>query len=49
MLGEIFVSDGVGHEVSENVDKTKDGLVSINDILINGLRMNTMVVRKRSL
>ena len=36
VLGEIFVSpDAVGHEVSENVDKTKDGLVSINDILIN--------------
>ena len=25
----------VGHEISENVDKTSDGLVSINDILIN--------------
>ena len=25
----------VGHEVSENVDKSSDGLVSINDILIN--------------
>ena len=36
VLGEIFVSpDAVGHEVSENVDKTSDGLVSINDILIN--------------
>ena len=36
VLGEIFVSpDAVGHEVSENVDTTKDGLVSINDILIN--------------
>lgn len=36
VLGEIFVSpDAVGHEISENVDKTSDGLVSINDILIN--------------
>ncbi len=36
VLGEIFVSpDAVGHEVSENVDKSADGLVSINDILIN--------------
>ncbi len=36
VLGEIFVSpDVVGHEVSENVDKSSDGLVSINDILIN--------------
>ena len=36
VLGEIFVSpDAVGHEVSENVDRSKDGLVSINDILIN--------------
>ena len=36
VLGEIFVSpDVVGHEISENVDKTSDGLVSINDILIN--------------
>ena len=36
VLGEIFVSpDAVGHEVSENVDKSSDGLVSINDILIN--------------
>jgi len=33
---EIFVSpDAVGHEISENVDKSSDGLVSINDILIN--------------
>ena len=36
VLGEIFVSpDAVGHEISENVDKSADGLVSINDILIN--------------
>ena len=36
VLGEIFVSpDAVGHAISENVDKTSDGLVSINDILIN--------------
>ena len=36
VLGEIFVSpDVVGHEVSENVDRSSDGLVSINDILIN--------------
>ena len=36
VLGEIFVSpDVVGHEISENVDTTEDGLVSINDILIN--------------
>ncbi len=36
VLGEIFVSpDAVGHEISENVDKSSDGLVSINDILIN--------------
>lgn len=36
VLGEIFVTpDAVGHEISENVDKTSDGLVSINDILIN--------------
>jgi len=36
VLGEIFVSpDAVGHEIAENVDKTSDGLVSINDILIN--------------
>ena len=36
VLGEIFVSpDAVGHEVAESVDKSSDGLVSINDILIN--------------
>ena len=36
VLGEIFVSpDVVGHEISENVDRSSDGLVSINDILIN--------------
>ncbi len=36
VLGEIFVSpDAVGHEISENVDRSSDGLVSINDILIN--------------
>jgi len=36
VLGEIFVSpDAVGHEISENVDRSEDGLVSINDILIN--------------
>lgn len=36
VLGGIFVSpDAVGHEISENVDKSADGLVSINDILIN--------------
>ena len=35
-MGEIYVSpDAVGHEIAENVDKTSDGLVSINDILIN--------------
>ena len=35
VLGEIFVSpDAVGHEVSEGVDRSSDGLVSINDILI---------------
>ena len=35
-FGRVFVSpDAVGHEISENVDKTSDGLVSINDILIN--------------
>ena len=35
VLGEIFVSpDAVGHEISENVDRSSDGLVSINDILI---------------
>ena len=36
VLGEFFVSpDAVGHEISENVDRSSDGLVSINDILIN--------------
>ena len=36
VLGEIFVSpDVVGHEVAEGVDRSSDGLVSINDILIN--------------
>tara|TARA_B100000902_G_scaffold102144_1_gene104545 strand:- start:4739 stop:5230 length:492 start_codon:yes stop_codon:yes gene_type:complete len=36
VLGEVYVSpDAVGHEIAENVDKTSDGLVSINDILIN--------------
>jgi micrococcal nuclease len=36
VLGEIFVSpDAVGHEVEESVDRSSDGLVSINDILIN--------------
>ena len=36
VLGEIFVSpDAVGHEVAEGVDRSSDGLVSINDILIN--------------
>ena len=36
VLGEIFVSpDVVGHEVAESVDRSSDGLVSINDILIN--------------
>ena len=36
VLGEIFVSpDAVGHEISEGVDRSSDGLVSINDILIN--------------
>ena len=39
----------VGHEISENVDKTSDGLVSINDILINEGHMNMMVERKRNL
>ena len=35
VLGEIFVSpDAVGHEISENIDRSSDGLVSINDILI---------------
>ena len=36
VLGEVFVSpDVVGHEVAEGVDRSSDGLVSINDILIN--------------
>ena len=36
VLGEVFVSpDAVGHEVAESVDRSSDGLVSINDILIN--------------
>ena len=36
VLGEIFVSpEAVGHEIAENVDRSEDGLVSINDILIN--------------
>ena len=36
VLGEIFVfPDAVGYEVSEGVDRSSDGLVSINDILIN--------------
>ena len=36
VLGEIFVSpDAVGHEIAEGVDRSSDGLVSINDILIN--------------
>ena len=36
VLGEVFVSpDAVGHEISEDVDRSKDGLVSINDILIS--------------
>jgi micrococcal nuclease len=35
VLGEIFVSpDAVGHEISEDIDRSSDGLVSINDILI---------------
>ena len=35
VLGEIFVSpDAVGHEISEGVDRSSYGLVSINDILI---------------
>ena len=35
VLGEVFVDPSVvGHELSENVDRSKDGLVSINDILI---------------
>ena len=36
VLGEVYVDPKVvGHEIAENVDKTSDGLVSINDILIN--------------
>ena len=36
VLGEIFVSpDAVGHEISENIDRSSEGLVSINDILID--------------
>ena len=36
VLGEIFVSqDAVGHEVTEDIDRSSDGLVSINDILID--------------
>jgi micrococcal nuclease len=35
VLGEVFVSpEAVGHEISENIDRSSDGLVSINDILI---------------
>ena len=35
VLGEIFVSpDAVGGVIPEGVDRSKDGLVSINDILI---------------
>ena len=35
VLGEVFVDPSVvGHELSENVDRSSDGLVSINDILI---------------
>ena len=35
VLGEIFVSpDAVGHAVTEEIDRSSDGLVSINDILI---------------
>ena len=35
VLGEIFVSPyAVGHEVTEEIDRSSDGLVSINDILI---------------
>ena len=35
VLGEIFVSpDAVGHEVSENIDRRSEELVSINDIFI---------------
>ena len=35
VLGEVFVSpDAVGGAIPEGVDRSKDGLVSINDILI---------------
>jgi micrococcal nuclease len=35
VLGEIFVSpDAVGGVIPEGVDRSKDGLVSVNDILI---------------
>ncbi len=35
VLGEVFVSpEVVGHKISENIDRSSDGLVSINDILI---------------
>ena len=35
VLGEIFVSpDVVNYELSEDIDRSTDGLVSINDILI---------------
>ena len=35
VLGEVFVSpDAVGGVIPEGVDRSKDGLVSINDILI---------------
>ena len=41
VLGEVFVDPSalwqkgvLGHELSENVDRSSDGLVSINDILI---------------
>ena len=36
ILGEIFVSpDAVGHEITEDIDRSSEGLVSINDILIS--------------
>ena len=35
VLGEVFVSpEVVGHKISENIDRSSDGLVSINEILI---------------
>jgi micrococcal nuclease len=35
VLGEIFVTpEAVGHEVSEDIDRSSDGLVSVNDILM---------------